>query len=472
VTVRIDNREPFPLEVTVENEWEVFKHCMNSVMKNWVWTAFLRGKPWSNDERKPANGEEIQVQLWRVRVPVQKAVQVFVQVGSGKTQITHLAEGNELAHFNEWMHGRYPIDRWSASICGKRWEDQSFAPTRDQIIRVNVTGEGGGKKTGKFRVWIKLGNLPKKSVELLHNPKDCWRDFCGKVSGELEHDAWTAWIQTPEGDEPEIQWLDDSIRPEKQALIIVKIMNEEVSRIDLDEPPPVPPRSIKYPKGKKDPRPAELKSWEEIVPELDHPQGWVLTEAEKAINREVLCTLFGIKAWANVKFAGQFLRQAIVASRFDYDRAIPNGVAWEPLGTDSTVFDLLVQIPLYKWPIPRDHGCFHPFCDHAVTDLQSCHLQRAHDRKRILQSESADKTQRVWNGESALQPTMADLLDIWSVAQVGAKYANPYANAEERKVGSFRALAETWKQSPVREWHKHLRDFWGPILIYARRRNN
>jgi hypothetical protein len=104
-----------------------------------------------------------------------------------------------------------------------------------------------------------------------------------------------------------------------------------------------------------------------------------------------------------------------------------------------------------------------------VIDQQSCHLQRAHDRKKVVPSEEDSKVKRVWNGESALQATTADLLNVWSIAQLGAKYCNPYAAGEERNVGTFKALAESWNQPEVREFHKHLGDFWGPIVLYLRR---
>jgi hypothetical protein len=67
---------------------------------------------------------------------------------------------------------------------------------------------------------------------------------------------------------------------------------------------------------------------------------------------------------------------------------------------------------------------------------------------------------------------MADLLNVWSVAKLGAKYANPYAQGEERKVATFKALAETWQNPEIKQWHKYLGDFWGPIMLYLRRHKN
>jgi hypothetical protein len=89
-----------------------------------------------------------------------------------------------------------------------------------------------------------------------------------------------------------------------------------------------------------------------------------------------------------------------------------------------------------------------------VDEQQSCHSQRSHDRRHILDAEADKKIKRVWNGESALQATMADLLGIWSVAGPGAKYCNPFLGPE------------------VREWHKHLGDFWGPIMLHLKLKKN
>jgi hypothetical protein len=189
------------------------------------------------------------------------------------------------------------------------------------------------------------------------------------------------------------------------------------------------------------------------------------------MNIQILRTLEALRDWANPKCAGMFIRNAIAAARFDDRRERRVKVEWEPIDPSSPIGALLVQIPLHKWPIPKNHGRFHPFCDHMVTDQQSCHLQRAHERKRVVPTEDST-VKRVWNGESTLQATTADLLNIWSIAHQGAKYANAYARTEERKVATFKALAETWKLPEVKLWNKHLGDFWGPIMIFLRHSRN
>jgi hypothetical protein len=63
ITVRIQNRDPFPLTVVPNKEWENFEKCMNLVPNGWSWKATLRGQPWENDDRVPCENDEIQINL-------------------------------------------------------------------------------------------------------------------------------------------------------------------------------------------------------------------------------------------------------------------------------------------------------------------------------------------------------------------------------------------------------------------------
>jgi hypothetical protein len=88
-----------------------------------------------------------------------------VKIGTDGSQIVHLHEGREWEHFNEWVKTHRPLDRWAAFLNGHPWEDDTQAPTRDQTIRVNITGQGGGKtKDAKIKIWVKIGNTPKRPV--------------------------------------------------------------------------------------------------------------------------------------------------------------------------------------------------------------------------------------------------------------------------------------------------------------------
>jgi hypothetical protein len=115
------------------------------------------------------------------------------------------------------------------------------------------------------------------------------------------------------------------------------------------------------------------------------------------------------------------LRIVIAAARLGEKRDRRIKVDWVPLTESSSMFDLLMQIQMYKWPIPRDTACFHPDCDHILTDSSSHHLQKEHNRKRPM-TIGKDAKPRVHNGESALQATTADLLNVWAIAEAKAKY--------------------------------------------------
>jgi hypothetical protein len=97
VQVKIDDRDTFPLGLIRGNEWDNFERCMDLILKKWGRTATLRGDPWTDDERKPLENDEIQVKLARLRIPVQETVQVFVKIGTANSQIVHLQVGNEWA---------------------------------------------------------------------------------------------------------------------------------------------------------------------------------------------------------------------------------------------------------------------------------------------------------------------------------------------------------------------------------------
>jgi hypothetical protein len=221
-------------------EWENFERCMNLILKGWKWTATLRGKPWMNDDRKPCDRDEIQIILEKCG-PTLKTVQVFVKVGSDGSQIVHLHEGREWEHFNEWMKVHRPIDLWSATFDGRPLTDDSRAPAKDHTIFVNVTGHGGGKtKNAKIKIWLKIGNTPKRQVEIAKSKEDCWEDFRTKTTQEVGHDNWRARIFTPGSKEKGRKWVGTNEKPKENDTVVVQVGDEQVSRIDLDPPAPIP----------------------------------------------------------------------------------------------------------------------------------------------------------------------------------------------------------------------------------------
>jgi hypothetical protein len=221
ITVRIQDKDPFPLTVVRNKEWVNFEKCMNLVLQGWHWKAILRGQPWENDDRKPCENDEIQILLEKCG-PKLETVQVFVRVGSGGSQIVHLHKGREWEHFKEWMAAKCPLVRWSATVNGHTWEDNSFAPSRDQTIFVHVSGLAGGKNSNKLTVRIKIGDLPTKITHLIWNVQDCWDDLRSKINGELGHENWTAVVYGPRHQDGE-DWADNSFRPDKMDEVRITI---------------------------------------------------------------------------------------------------------------------------------------------------------------------------------------------------------------------------------------------------------
>jgi hypothetical protein len=148
--------------------------------------------------------------------------------------------------------------------------------------------------------------------------------------------------------------------------------------------------------------PKSLLTLPEALNEAPEPFNWVLTPAERRMNDQILKTLFGIATWRSPSYVAALIQNAITHTRMEASRDRRLRIDWEPLHFDSTIADLLVQIPIHMWPVPLCHACFHPFCDHKVDDTQNSHLQREHTRKRILNTEDIHEY-RIWNGESALQ---------------------------------------------------------------------
>jgi hypothetical protein len=144
VSVKIQDRGPFPLTVVRNREWEYFQRCMNLVLKGWSWKALLRGHLWENEDRVPCENDEIQIKLAKC-VPELTTVQGFVKVGSDDSQIVHLHEGRDWEHFNDWMKAHRPIDLRSTSFDGRPWTDDMRAAAKDHTTLANITGHGGGK---------------------------------------------------------------------------------------------------------------------------------------------------------------------------------------------------------------------------------------------------------------------------------------------------------------------------------------
>jgi hypothetical protein len=223
-------------------EWHQFRTAITLGLKSSQWSASFEGQPWINADRKPWHNQEIFVSI----MPVQ--TQVFVSGLPNRSAVSlQLQLGREWEQFQEWMRNEYPDPnwRWSAAVNGHAWEDNSWAPTHDQTIRVNMT-LGGGAKVPKIGVWIKIGNRQAEYVQIIKKRQNCWADFKRKVDGELGHENWQAEIMKPkpqpassrkkpderlsENEEKNFGiWFDDSKKVLEKDLIVVHLLDGDTA---------------------------------------------------------------------------------------------------------------------------------------------------------------------------------------------------------------------------------------------------
>jgi hypothetical protein len=90
--------------------------------------------------------------------------------------------------------------------------------------------------------------------------------------------------------------------------------------------------------------------------------------------------------------------------------------------------DLMLRTPLYLLPVPKDRGCIRFQCDFDLTRDDETHAVSAR-QKEIGENPDEDpllEKPYVWNGESMLTATVADLLDVWVITKAQAQYLNAY----------------------------------------------
>lgn len=292
-----------------DNEWHQFKSAITLSLKSSHWSASFEDQPWFNADRNPGHNQEILVSI----MPVQ--TQVFVSgLPYRDTVVLQLQLGQEWEQFQEWMTNEFPDSarRWSAAINGKAWEDNSWVPTRDQTIRVNMSRLGGGM-VPKIGVWIKIGNRQPEYVQVMKKRQNCRADFKRKVDGELGHENWQAVIMKPkvlpasfrkkpdrrEDDDFGI-WFDNSKKLLEKDVVHVHVLDAETSSVVIDEPEE-PPRSILVCMIRHEgseihdgEMPQGLRTLGEAIHDAAPPFNWVLTPAEKRMNNQVLNLLCGI----------------------------------------------------------------------------------------------------------------------------------------------------------------------------------
>jgi hypothetical protein len=213
--------------------------------------------------------------------------QVFVTLPGYPSRIVHLTVGDEWHHFCNWMLMEFEERKWSAYINGKLWEGNSWAPSRDQTIRINFRTQGG--KKDQRRVWIKFEDVEEMSrVWLPQKKKDCFAGLRNKFEEEFGRNHWVAML---DGN----PWIDDLRMPDEGNAIVIEV-EPGFPGPGPDPTAPVPPRMIHYGNpDAADPYSATLLSLDEVLSAAQPYPNWVLTHAEAKLNAQALMAYgFGI----------------------------------------------------------------------------------------------------------------------------------------------------------------------------------
>lgn len=196
------------------------------------------------------------------------------------------------------------------------------------------------------------------------------------------------------------------------------------------------------------------------------------------MNEQVLAAIESAARWTGAPNGVDILIKNTCATILPLkprEKKIEECLPWEPRKPGDSIRDLLLNIPIYWWPIPRGDACFHANCSFKLAAHRNRHLQQAHGQKRKISEEPdfKDKKDYVWDGESSLQTTTADLLGITMVSPSSTKYINPYEfeRDEVKKVTSFKALTEIWHLPDIKDWHQRPGNWWGPLIKHLRESN-
>jgi hypothetical protein len=194
-----------------------------------------------------------------------------------------------------------------------------------------------------------------------------------------------------------------------------------------------------------------------------------LSPQQEQTNGKVLEILAEIcKLESGPYYAGHVLRriQDLANCPFPFpDRQTKKGV----LRADMTIFDVLLQLPISKWPPARSGQCFHPECKLARTRMEKPDHPQSHYRKRNYVTNILQKLPGSIHvdGESCLSATTASLLNVMAISQKESTYSNAYklGAGKEKHLNSHADLVNSWENN---EWHMQIGDFWGPIFANLR----
>jgi hypothetical protein len=123
-------------------------------------------------------------------------------------------------------------------------------------------------------------------------------------------------------------------------------------------------------------------------------------------------------------------------------------------GADMTIDELLVKIPLFRWPITRGNGCYniHCQCQHV---LEADHPKKQH---------SMIYEQRMMDGECAMVMGTASLLNAHVFSSKSAGFYNVYEKHGPGRYDTWQAFTHTFYSEDAKRWHETTGDFWGGIM--------
>jgi hypothetical protein len=120
-------------------------------------------------------------------------------------------------------------------------------------------------------------------------------------------------------------------------------------------------------------------------------------------------------------------------------------------GIDMTIDELLVKIPLCRWPVARGNGCFNIHCQcQNISEVD--HPRRQH---------SMIYEQRMLDGECAMVTGTASLLNAHVFSSKTAGFYNVYEKHGPGRYDTWQAFTHTSYSEDAKCWHETTGDFWG-----------
>jgi hypothetical protein len=122
-------------------------------------------------------------------------------------------------------------------------------------------------------------------------------------------------------------------------------------------------------------------------------------------------------------------------------------------GVDMTIDELLVKIPLFRWPVAGANGCYNIHCEHHNI-LNPDHPKREH--QMIFERHMID-------GECARVMGTASLLNARVHTLTASGFYNVYERHGAGRYETWRAFTNTFYSENAKRWHEATGDFWGDL---------